>query len=231
MKYKIDYTKQVRYEYMKGREAVAAIRDCPVGYLPIGCLERHGDHLPMGLDVIKAYGVCCLVAQAVGGVVFPPHHYAGIHQMTEEQMDRSTGQWGNIYTDRTAEDHLIDVIDQFARAGVKVMVLYSGHYPVSQVDMIENIAAHFAKGSKIRIISFAERMIMDGDHAGVSETSFMLYLDKSQVNMTAFSDANYQDHGWGGGKDPQNASVTQGEESVQQVIAHLATEIEKALVE
>lgn len=61
--HKIDYTKQVRYEYMKAREAIAAIRSCPVGYLPIGCLERHGDHLPMGLDVIKAYGVCCLVAQ------------------------------------------------------------------------------------------------------------------------------------------------------------------------
>lgn len=229
MTHKIDYTKQVRYEYMKGRKAVAAIRSCPVGYLPIGCLERHGDHLPMGLDVIKAHGVCCLVAQVAGGVVFPPHHYGGIHLMTEEQLDRATGEWGNIYTDRTATDHLIDVIDQFARAGVRVLVLYSGHYPECQVDMIQAIADHFAQSSTLRVIPFAERMILDGDHAGASETSFMLYLDKSQVNMTAFQDVNYQDHGWGGSKDPKNASVAQGEESVHRVISHLKAEIEKAL--
>ena len=138
---------------------------------------------------------------------------------------------GNIYTDRTAADHLIDVIDQFVRAGVKVLVLYSGHYPISQVDMIQNITDHFAEDSKIHIIPFSERMIMDGDHAGVSETSFMLYLDKSLVNMTAIGEANYQDHGWGGPKDPKNASVSQGEESVEQVIGHLKSEILKALEE
>ena len=229
MTHKIDYTAQVRYEFMRGREAVAAIKACPVGYLPIGCLERHGDHLPMGLDVIKACGVCCLVAQTVGGVVFPPHYYGGIHRMTEEQLARSTGEWGNIYTDRTAAGHLIDILDQFARAGIRVLVLYTGHYPACQVDMVREIADHFARGSTLRVIPFAENMIMDGDHAGASETSLMLYLDKSLVNMTAIRDVNYQDHGWGGPKDPMNASVARGEESVQQVIAHLEAEIEKAL--
>ena len=229
MTHKINHTKQVRYEFMRGREAVAAIKACPVGYLPIGCLERHGDHLPMGLDVIKAYGVCCLVAQVAGGVVFPPHHYGGIHRMTEEQLDRVTGQWGNIYTDRTATDHLIDILEQLARAGIRVLVLYTGHYPACQVDMLREIAHHFARGTTLRVIPFAENMILDGDHAGASETSFMLYLDKSLVNMTAIQQVNYQDHGWGGPKDPMNASVALGEESVHRVISHLKAEIEKAL--
>jgi len=76
---------------------------------------------------------------------------------------------------------------------------------------------------------FAENMIMDGDHAGANETSFMLYLDKSLVNMTAIRDVNYQDHGWAGPKDPMNASVARGEESIRQIIAHLKAEIDKAL--
>ena len=73
MEYAINFTKRVRYELMLGREATERIQEYPVGYLPIGCLERHGDHLPMGLDVIKAHRICCVVAQAIGGVVFPPH--------------------------------------------------------------------------------------------------------------------------------------------------------------
>ena len=229
MEHDINYRKKVQYEYMTGRNAIQALKDFPVAYLPIGCLERHGDHLPMGLDVIKAYGVCTLVASTVGGVVFPPHHYAGIHKMTEERLDKNTGEWGNLYTDQTAQNNLIDIINQISRMGARVVVLYSGHYPSIQTDMIRDISAHFENHASIRVIPFCEPMIMAGDHAGASETSFMLYLDKSLVDMTAISEVNYQDHGWRGEKDPKSASAAQGEESVQQVITHLKTEIEKAI--
>src|SRR5512136_380379 len=93
---------KVQYELMMGREGPARIRSCPIGYLPIGCLERHGDHLPMGLDVIKAHGICCEAARALGGVVFPPHYYAGIHRMDEAELAKRTREWGNLYTDATA---------------------------------------------------------------------------------------------------------------------------------
>lgn len=111
----------VQYELMYGREAMKAIRSFPVAYLPIGCLERHGDHLPMGLDVIKAYKICCIAAEQLGGVVFPPHYYAGIQNQSEEQMAKYTGAWGNIYTDATARDSLIDTIAKIAVTGVKVL--------------------------------------------------------------------------------------------------------------
>jgi creatinine amidohydrolase len=225
----VDYTRGVRYEFMRGRQAVAAIRAFPVGYLPVGCLERHGDHLPMGLDTFKAAGVCRLVAQAVGGVVFPPHHYAGIHRMTATQLDRHTGEWGNIYTDATATAHLIDIAIQLRLAGVRVLVLYSGHYPGCQVDMLEEVAAHFASDPDLQVIPFAECMILAGDHAGCSETSFMLYLDKTLVDMTALHEHNYQDHGWQGERDPAAASVALGEEGVHLVIAHLQEKIQASL--
>ena len=70
--------------------------------------------------------------------------------------------------------------------------------------MIESVAKQFEEHKTLRVIQFAERMILDGDHAGVSETSFMLYLDKTKVNMTAIGEANYQDHGWNETKAPEN---------------------------
>ncbi|MBT4496698.1 MAG: creatininase family protein [Gemmatimonadetes bacterium] len=231
MKHTIDYTRAVQYERMLGRQATDAIAAFPVGYLPIGCLERHGDHLPMGLDIIKAHQICCLVAQTVGGVVFPPHYYGGIHNFNPEQAEKYTGEWGNIYTDRTAKDHLTDIIDQLAIAGIRVLVLYAGHYPECQVEMIRGIAADFADHPSITVIPFCESMIMKGDHAGISETSFMLYLDKNLVDMTRIGEANYRDHGWQDETAPEKGSSAKGEEDADLIITHLKREIEAVLSE
>ncbi|HHW09277.1 MAG TPA: creatininase family protein [Firmicutes bacterium] len=220
---------EVQYELMYGRDAMAAIRSYPVGYLPIGCLERHGDHLTMGLDVLKAHKICCAAARAIGGVVFPPHYYAGIHHMTTEQLRKYTGEWGNIYTDRTAEDHLVDVIDQLAMTGIKVLVLYSGHYPRCQVEMIKNIGERFAAQGTPKVIPFCECLILEGDHAGISETSFMLYLDDTLVNMSRISEVNYQDHGWTEQNAPEKATKSKGESDVRKIIAHLEEQIRQAL--
>jgi len=225
----IAHTKRVQYELMLGREATQAIQECPVGYLPIGCLERHGDHLPMGLDVLKAHRVCCIAAQAIGGVVFPPHYYAGIHRMSPEQIARFTGEWGNVYTDQTAADNLADVIDQLAVAGIRALVLYSGHYPVCQVDMVKDVASRYSDHPTLSVIPFCERMILDGDHAGVSETSFMLYLERGLVDMTRIGEANYRDHGWQEHNSPEKATAGKGEKDVALVIAHLRQEIEDVM--
>lgn len=200
----------VQYELMLRREATTTIQRFPVGYLPIGCLERHGDHLPMGLDVIKAHKVCCAAAEAIGGVVFPPHYYSGIHEMSEKEIAKYTGQWGNIYTDTTARDSITDVITQIAISGIKVLVLYSGHYPTGQIKMVLDISKDFENHKAVTVIPFYETMIMEGDHAGISETSFILYLDKSLVEMNRISDVNYQDHNWNGDNTPEKTSYEKG---------------------
>lgn len=227
MKYKIDYSRKVRYELMRGMEAVEKIKEKPLGYLPLGCLERHGDHLPMGLDTIKAHGVCCLAAQTFGGIVFPPHHYAGIHMMTPENIKKYTGEWGNIYTDSTAEKNIIDIIKQLETAGIKVLVLYSGHHPGCQTEMMTRITDFYNARKGIRIIPFAENMALSGDHAGLSETSFMLYLDKSLVDMTAITERNHQEHGWPEEKHPEKASVAEGEKRAETVLEYIEKEIGK----
>ena len=214
---------------MLGREATTAIRSYPAGYLPIGCLERHGDHLPMGLDVIKAHKICCAVARKIGGVVFPPHYYAGIHKMSEEEIRKYTGEWGNIYNDRSAKHSLSDTINQIAVAGIRVLVLYSGHYPVCQVDMIVEISRDFEEHDSITVIPFCEGMIMQGDHAGISETSFMLHLDKELVDMSRIGPVNYQDHGWQDSDTPEKATPEKGAADVRLVTEHLRREIQEAL--
>lgn len=222
-----DPNRVVQYELMLGREATESIRSYPLGYLPIGCLERHGDHLPMGLDVIKAHKICCRVAEEIGGIVFPPHYYAGIHEMPEQQIAKYTGEWGNIYNDTSAKDSLVDTINQIAVSGIRTLVLYSGHYPGCQTEMILNISKTFENHKSITIIPFCESMVIQEDHAGISETSFMLYLDKELVDMSRISDINYQDHGWQDSNTPEKASPEKGEADVKIVINYLRREIQK----
>ncbi|HEX30597.1 TPA: hypothetical protein ENG04_11010 [Candidatus Poribacteria bacterium] len=81
----------------------------------------------------------------------------------------------------------------------------------------------------ITIIPFCESLIMEGDHAGVSETSLMLYLDKEMVDMKAIGEENYRDHGWSERNAPEKATAAKGEGDVERIITYLKGEIEKAL--
>src|ERR1051326_4390881 len=66
---------EVQYERLRPREGVAAREACPVAYLPIGTIEWHGFHNPLGLDSIKAHAMAVRCAQSGGGLVFPPLWY------------------------------------------------------------------------------------------------------------------------------------------------------------
>src|SRR5262245_31885742 len=73
-----------RHELLYGEELFDRIRERPLAWLPLGILEHHGEHLPWGLDGLKAHAVCLRLAARLGGVVLPPNHFAGIHGSEEE---------------------------------------------------------------------------------------------------------------------------------------------------
>lgn len=230
---------EVRFEYLKGREAMARLRRRPVGYLPLGSLERHGDHLPMGLDALKAHAVCCECARRTGGVVFPTHFYSAIHLYRHGKGHPSlarqravingyTRHWGNLYTDETAEEHLAEVMRNLRRMGVRALVLYTGHYPECQRRMVKRLAARFNRGRApaMRVIPFSGRDFFGtGDHAGRWETSIFLALRPEQVDMTRIKPRNYRDHGWTEVSDPRKASAAFGRWAVRRIAAHFKQEI------
>ena len=44
-------------------------------YIPLGALEWHGLHLPIGLDSLTSHGICLRAAQETNGLVMPPLYY------------------------------------------------------------------------------------------------------------------------------------------------------------
>ena len=66
---------EVRYQYLRPRQIVERRNACPVAYLPIGTLEWHGFHNPLGADTLQAEGFAIACAQRGGGLAFPPLYY------------------------------------------------------------------------------------------------------------------------------------------------------------
>ena len=62
---------EVRLSLMLPAEITREREKLPLVFLPIGLLEWHGPHLPLGVDGINAERVAVGVAQRIGGVVLP----------------------------------------------------------------------------------------------------------------------------------------------------------------
>ena len=63
--------REVRLQWLRPDEVVAERGRASIVYLPIGPLEWHGPHLPLGTDPLQAEHTALELAQRVGGVVHP----------------------------------------------------------------------------------------------------------------------------------------------------------------
>jgi creatinine amidohydrolase len=78
-------TDKVDYGELLPHELAARMAQRPVGYLPLGTLEWHGEHNALGADYLQSLGLFRRAARRFGGVVLPPL-WVG--------PDRITGQSG-----------------------------------------------------------------------------------------------------------------------------------------
>ena len=60
-----------RYEELRPDELAGIVRERPVAYWPLGLLEHHGWHLPIGFDGIKSQRLCERMVERTGGVLLP----------------------------------------------------------------------------------------------------------------------------------------------------------------
>jgi creatinine amidohydrolase len=170
----------VRYEELSSPDFVQAVaRSGGTCLVPLGILEKHGPHLPLGTDLIDCREVALQAAAAEYAVVFPPYF---VGQIFEAKHEPGTIAYGS----RMMLDVLQQTCDELARNGFKKIVLVNGHggndaflrffcqaqletrrdYVVYLFEPAEDEATQ-AKLDKMR------KTAVDG-HAGEEETSVML---------------------------------------------------------
>lgn len=62
---------ECRYEFLAPSEMVARLKQKPILYFPIGSLEWHNEHLPLGTDAFCGIEISMRLCAETGGVVLP----------------------------------------------------------------------------------------------------------------------------------------------------------------
>ncbi|MEV8218422.1 creatininase family protein [Microbacterium sp. NPDC077391] len=159
-----------------------------VAYLPLGSLEFHGPHLPIGLDALTAYGICLTAAEQHGGVVLPAYYQAvgGEHMRYPWTIMSSAPE--SIAT------LLTETLTRLAELGVRRAVILSGHFADEQRDLVTAVADRWnATGSSMlavaRTLAQAPEPPVAPDHAGRFESLMLHAIDPSLVNVGRLPDA------------------------------------------
>ena len=169
---------EVRLERMRPEQVQAAKVARPAIYVPVGSIEWHGYHNPVGLDAVKAHELLVGLAARAGGVVYPAVFCGagGGHTAWPSSFMVSAAPMQRV---------IADLLHGFERDGYRKALLLSGHYP-NAPEVLEPAAALFrAEGGTMDVLVLIENQApgVDGDHAARVETSFMMHLLPELVDL------------------------------------------------
>lgn len=183
---------QVRWWEMLPDELLHAIATRRVCYSAYGLAEPHGPYDALGLDYIKAQSLVELAAQTHNAVVAPPCAWH-IQERPEfpwlESQGVTQALCSSIPTDLFFRIvmHQIRSID--AR-GFHAAILVTGHYGGVERDL-RLVAEYYLRrtGSPLRIAALSDAEAIEhenyrGDHAGICETSQLMYFRPDLVDLS-----------------------------------------------
>jgi creatinine amidohydrolase len=191
-----------RLELLRPHEIRAVLDQRSLVYLPLGTIEWHCEHLPVGLDALTAHGVCLRAAARTGGIVYPPLYYGtggghGRYPWTVMMED-----------DAAIAAQLQRTLTRLQDFGVQRAVLFSGHFADEQLALLATIEARWREvGDPMKVmatsVNRAEGADLGPDHAGVFETTLLHALWPDRVDISRLPPRNphaEEDDGWGPGR-------------------------------
>ncbi len=160
--------------------------------IPLGIIEKHGPHLPLGTDLFEAREAATEAAKKEYVIVFPPY-YTG-------QIFEARHQPGTIaYSNELMWKMLEETCEELARNGLKKIVLVNGHggstsflqyFCQSQLAARKGyIVVLFREGDDPvngKEIQSMKKAKLDG-HAGEEETSMMYFIRPDLVDAGAIT--------------------------------------------
>ncbi|HEX6949639.1 MAG TPA: creatininase family protein [Nitrospira sp.] len=162
--------------------------------LPIGSVEQHGPHLPLTVDLEIAAAIATEVARRLNGFVAPPIAY-GARSISHSGGGRAFA--GNVFAKAgTLVAYIRDIILSFIESGARKIVIINGHYEnesliFEALEEARDVSAGF-HGMAVSWWSVVPEALIGelfpggfpgwhAEHAGVTETSLMLYLRPDAV--------------------------------------------------
>lgn len=158
--------------------------------LPIGILEKHGPHVPIGSDLIHVREWAIRAVQKEYAVVFPDYFYGQINEARQQPGTFSLPS-------KLIWDMLDATIEEFARNGFKRIVIINGHggnpefirfFMQSQLNKRRDYAVYFFEPGRdqaftAKIEQMRKTDLANDQHAGEKETSLISFYRPDLIQM------------------------------------------------
>ena len=223
----------IRFEESRPQQVREVMAEAPVAYVPLGALEWHGEHGPLGLDGLKAHYLCEAAARLTGGVVFPPVFWGA--------FDTMPFPFTFHFRRRGIKKLVQESLRQLKEMGFQVIVLLSGHYPASQIKLLRRECRRCNRRGGALALGIPEQALAtdldySGDHAGMWETSIMLAIRPELIALSAMpaglSTLERLTRFGVMGQDPvSKAGAERGRQAIERIARELAAVVKRALCE
>ncbi|MCQ9164449.1 MULTISPECIES: creatininase, partial [unclassified Arthrobacter] len=186
------------------REALASGKATVL--IPVGSLEQHGPHLPLGTDTVLSKHFAEGIARRLGALVAQPIAYG------YKSQQKSGG--GNHLPGTTSLDGAAligmtrNLVKSFLNQGIRNVVFVNGHFENYQflyegIDLaLEELGIGPGAEQSVLLLSYWDFVSQetlsqvypggfpgwDIEHGGVLETSLMLHLEPARVAMDRLVD-------------------------------------------
>jgi creatinine amidohydrolase len=179
----------MQFQYENSFEVQDKIKAKKVAILPIGAVEAHGPHLPLGTDNLLAERISTRLANRIDAFVLPTLPYGQVWSL------RNFPGSINI-SNESLISFLFDIGESLYHQGFRIFAIVNGHlgnavaikeaarklydaYPALKV------MCFFYPGTSKIVAEVRETPASHGSyfHADEIETSYMLYLAPEFVNM------------------------------------------------
>lgn len=187
--------RKIVYKEMSWAEIQARVQECNICIIPLGAMEQHGYHLPVGTDTYQAFEMARRgadrVSDEVGAVLLPGIDYGST---TSTRFFPGTV---NV-SPKILTRYLLALMDGLYRQGFRRFILVNGHggnsYPRqagAEMTRTHSDAEVFYTGTfglgLWDAMSADPENIMVG-HACEIETSLMLEVQRQSVEMDKVTD-------------------------------------------
>ena len=170
-------------------EIESKIKENPLVILPIGSVEAHGHHLPLGTDMFQPLWIAEEVARRFDAIILPPIHYGWTDSLASFPGTISIGF-------ETLRNLVADILQTVVKQGVKRILVLSGHASSNHMAALRLACEKVARGNEdVKIMLLSDyylayeysgkeishrdgisRIPEDDSHAGVIETSRIMAI-------------------------------------------------------
>lgn len=172
------------WEELTGPDFIAAIKQAQgTCILPIGILEKHGPHLPIGSDLLNARYTALHAAEQQYTVVFPEYYFGQIAEARQEP--------GTVSYSRELQLALMQATtDEMARNGCKKILIINGHggnnhllpyFIQTQLDKPHDYVVYLFD-QRVPPTGGPVKKTTNDQHAGESETSKLMIVRPDLVH-------------------------------------------------